>query len=265
MFSLIEEVALKNASSLNLTTAVLTNVTNFYVPNIVGVLDGVLKNSDKVITLCRITEPTDVVDFSNVPNMEEVVKRSGRGWTKAGYRSRHSSDALKNFGSKAKVSGAIAHSNHCLNTTHDTSFIRALLAKRLITNAQASALQKYAKKFQHDWVALVEDRIIDAVKATFPKTAAQLKKACGSCKSKKKKLMACGGCKSVYYCSVKCQHDVWEKHKVECKRVKKKNKRTMKTKDFGKVEIEAGEMLSAMMRGGGLKGGVLWEVLKWTV
>ena len=81
---------------------------------------------------------------------------------------------------------------------------------------------------------------VAAVKATFPKTAAQLKKACGSCKSKKKKLRACAGCKSVYYCSVKCQHDVWEKHKVECKRVKKKNKRTIKTKDLGRWRLRRG-------------------------
>jgi len=34
---------------------------------------------------------------------------------------------------------------------------------------------------------------------------------------------------------------------------------------IAEVEIEAGEMLSAMMRGGGLKGGVLWEVLSYTL
>ena len=32
---------------------------------------------------------------------------------------------------------------------------------------------------------------------------------------------------------------------------------------YPKTPIDAGTMLAAMARGGGLKGGVLWEVLKW--
>ena len=33
---------------------------------------------------------------------------------------------------------------------------------------------------------------------------------------------------------------------------------------YPKTPIDAGTMLAAMAMGGGLKGGVLWEVLKWT-
>ena len=33
---------------------------------------------------------------------------------------------------------------------------------------------------------------------------------------------------------------------------------------YPKTPIDAGKLLAAMARGGGLKGGVLWEVLKWT-
>jgi hypothetical protein len=47
---------------------------------------------------------------------------------------------------------------------------------------------------------------------------------CGNCNKTKdelqkfnKKLKACGRCKEIKYCSIKCQKNAWETHKIVCK------------------------------------------------
>lgn len=41
---------------------------------------------------------------------------------------------------------------------------------------------------------------------------------CASCNSKPPKLLRCGRCRSVFYCSLKCQHAHWKTHKSVCHR-----------------------------------------------
>ena len=39
---------------------------------------------------------------------------------------------------------------------------------------------------------------------------------CSYCKIKFPKLWQCTRCEKVFYCSTKCQHDDWSKHKQNC-------------------------------------------------
>jgi len=143
-------------------------VTDIFVPNFIGAVRGVLRNlsSKKDVTLSGVPQPTDVIDFSDAEDMGEVVRRSNKEWKEAGYRSAsggktQEASILAFFETKAKVAAAIAHENHCLNTTKDVSFIRFLLGNRLITHVQAEHLRKYSKDSQSDWTNLVADDIID--------------------------------------------------------------------------------------------------------
>jgi hypothetical protein len=168
VFSTVNEVPPKSASVLDLTKARLNMVTDIFVPNFISTVGGFLRNlfSEEDVTLSGIPQPTNVIDFSDVEDMEGVVGRSNKEWTEAGFRSASGNKTeealiLAFFKTKAQVSGAVAHKNHCLNSHGHVSFIRFLLDYRLITHAQAIDLQKYSKKFQGKWAALVADDIIE--------------------------------------------------------------------------------------------------------
>ena len=68
-------------------------------------------------------------------------------------------------------------------------------------------------------------------------------------------LRLCAGCNNTYFCNKQCQIDGWNKHKVACKRARKRKKL-----DYSKDEMLAGEFLSAAMRGGGVEN-VLGTIL----
>ena len=95
-----------------------------------------------------------------------------------------------------------------------------------------------------------EQQKVDATKAAYPKKMIE----CGSCGARREKLLTCSACKSAHYCNAKCQADNWKSHKVECKRIRKANKKPITTKDFGLIELDVLKFLLLVMEGGGAAG-----------
>ena len=84
--------------------------------------------------------------------------------------------------------------------------------------------------------------------------------SCFTCKAKRRPtrmLRLCAGCNKSYFCNKQCQIDGWKKHKVACKRARKRKKL-----DYSKGKFLVGELLSVAMRGAGHKG-VLGTILSY--
>jgi len=84
--------------------------------------------------------------------------------------------------------------------------------------------------------------------------------SCFTCKATRRPtrmLRLCAGCNKTYFCNKQCQIDGWKKHKVACKRARKRKKL-----DYSKDKMLVGELLSVAMRGGGHKG-VLGTILSY--
>jgi len=84
--------------------------------------------------------------------------------------------------------------------------------------------------------------------------------SCFTCKATRRPtrmLRLCAGCNKTYFCNKQCQIDGWKKHKVACKRARKRKKL-----DYSKDKFLVGELLSVSMRGGGHKG-VLGTILSY--
>jgi len=84
--------------------------------------------------------------------------------------------------------------------------------------------------------------------------------SCFICKAKRRltrMLRLCADCNKTYFCNKQCQIDGWKKHKVACKRARKRTKL-----DYSKDKMLVGELLSVVMRGGGHKG-VLRTILSY--
>ena len=75
------------------------------------------------------------------------------------------------------------------------------------------------------WYCSTEHRIAgrevhDRVQANAKEMDAK-RKTCGACGRRNAGLMACRGCKAAHYCDRQCQLDDWQRHKADCKTVKK--------------------------------------------
>jgi len=81
---------------------------------------------------------------------------------------------------------------------------------------------------------------------------------CFHCKAEGQynQLLTCGVCTRTYFCNKQCQIDGWPKHKKQCKKYIRGNRK----KNFSAIEIRSGNLLSVAMRGGGVKG-VLGTIL----
>ena len=152
---------------LNLTKTPLKRVTGIYVPNNIGGVEGTLTNLDSntVVNISVLLEPNIVIDFTDATDMEKVVKWSTKDWTDAGFRSAGAGCRSPGGGfwanlGKSQQAAVSTHESHCLNTTSAVSFIRALLAARLITHPQAEKLSKYSKTTQDKWASLIRPKVI---------------------------------------------------------------------------------------------------------
>jgi len=62
-------------------------------------------------------------------------------------------------------------------------------------------------------------------------------------------LRLCAGCNKTWFCNKQCQIDGWGKHKVACKRARKRKKL-----DYSKDKMLVGELIYTAMAGGGAEG-----------
>jgi len=84
--------------------------------------------------------------------------------------------------------------------------------------------------------------------------------SCFTCKAKRtltRKLLSCACNIRTYFCNKQCQLDGWKKHKKDCKRARKRKKL-----DYSRDEMLVGELLSVVMKGGGVEG-ALGTILKY--
>ena len=105
-----------------------------------------------------------------------------------------------------------------------------------------------------------EKKKVAAAQQHHPRPASMPVPTCFTCKAKRRptrKLSLCAGCNKTYFCNKQCQIVGWKKHKVACKRARKRKKL-----DYSKDKFLVGELLSVVMRGGGQKG-VLGTILSY--
>jgi len=83
--------------------------------------------------------------------------------------------------------------------------------------------------------------------------------SCFTCKAKRRptRTLRLCACNKTWFCNKQCQLDGWKKHKVACKKARKRKKL-----DYSKDKFLVGELLSVAMRGGGHKG-VLGTILSY--
>jgi len=105
-----------------------------------------------------------------------------------------------------------------------------------------------------------EEEKVAAAKKHHPRPASMPHPSCFTCKAKRRPTRAlrlCAGCNKTWFCHRQCQIDGWPKHKVACKKARKRKKL-----DYSKDKFLVGELLSVAMRGGGYKG-VLGTILSY--
>jgi len=105
-----------------------------------------------------------------------------------------------------------------------------------------------------------EEEKVDAAKKRYPRPPSMPHPTYFTCKAKRpptRMLRLCAGCKKTWFCHKQCQIDGWKKHKVACKRARKRKKL-----DYSKDKFLVCELLSVAMRGGGHKG-VLGTILSY--
>jgi len=103
-----------------------------------------------------------------------------------------------------------------------------------------------------------EKEKVTAAKLHHPRPPSMPIPTCFTCKAKRRPtrtLRLCAGCNKMYFCNKQCQIDGLKKHKVACKKARKRKKL-----DYSKDKFLVGELLSVAMRGGGHKG-VLGTIL----
>jgi len=97
-----------------------------------------------------------------------------------------------------------------------------------------------------------EEEKVTAAKKHHPRPPSTPHPSCFTCKAKRRPtrmLGLCAGCKKTWFCNKQCQLDGWKKHKVACKRARKRKKL-----DYGRDKMLVDELLSVAMRDGGHKG-----------
>jgi len=105
-----------------------------------------------------------------------------------------------------------------------------------------------------------EEEKVAAAKKLHPRPPSMPHPSCFTCKAKRRPtrmLRLCAGCNKTWFCNKKCQIDGWKKHKVACKKARKRKKL-----DYSMDKMLVGELLSVEMRGGGHKG-VLGTILSY--
>jgi len=105
-----------------------------------------------------------------------------------------------------------------------------------------------------------EEEKVAAAKKHHPRPPSMPHPTCFTCKVKRRPtrmLRLCAGCNKTWFCHRQCQIDSWKKHKVACKKARKRKKL-----DYSKGKFLVGELLSVAMRGGGHKG-VLGTILSY--
>ena len=108
-----------------------------------------------------------------------------------------------------------------------------------------------------------EEEKVTAAKKHHPRPPSMPHPTCFTCKAKRRTtrmLGLCAGCNKTWFCNRKCQIDGWKKHKVACKKARKRKKR--KKVNYSKEKFFVGELLSVAMRGGRHKG-VLGTILSY--
>jgi len=105
-----------------------------------------------------------------------------------------------------------------------------------------------------------EEEKVAAAKLHHPRPPSMSHPSCFTCKAKRRPtrmLRLCAGCNKTWFRHKQCQIDGWKKHKVACKRARKRKKL-----DYSKDKFLVGELLSVAMRGGRNKG-VLGTILSY--
>ena len=105
-----------------------------------------------------------------------------------------------------------------------------------------------------------EEEKVATAKKHHPRPPSILHPTRFTCKAKRRPtriLRLCAGCNKTWFCHRQCQIDGWKKHKVACKRARKRKKL-----DYSKDKMLVGELLSSAMIGGGHKG-VLGTILSY--
>ena len=104
-----------------------------------------------------------------------------------------------------------------------------------------------------------EEEKVAAAKKHHPRPSSMPHPSCFTCRAKRRptRTLRLCACNRTWFCNKQCQIDGWPKHKVACKRARKRKKL-----DYSKDKILVGELLSVAMRGGGHKG-VLGTILSY--
>jgi len=104
-----------------------------------------------------------------------------------------------------------------------------------------------------------EEEKVAAAKKHHPRPPSMPHPSCFTCKAKRRptRTLRLSACNKTWFCNKKCQLDGWKKHKVACKRARKRKKL-----DYSKDKFLVGELLLVAMRSGGHKG-VLGTILSY--
>jgi len=105
-----------------------------------------------------------------------------------------------------------------------------------------------------------EEEKVAAAKKHHPRPPSMPIPSCFACKAKRgpmRRVFNCACNTRTYFCNKQCQTGGWKKHKVACKRARKRKKLY-----YSKEKVLVGELLSVAMRGGGHKG-VLGTILSY--
>ena len=104
-----------------------------------------------------------------------------------------------------------------------------------------------------------EEEKVAAAKLHHPRPPSMPHPSCFTCKAKRRptRILRLCACNRTWLCNKQCQIDGWKKHKVACKKARKRKKL-----DYSKDKFLVGELLSVVMRGGRHKG-VLGTILSY--